>query len=258
MNRQRDHSPDRMDWNELAVEEEEENEERIHERLFPSVQEIEAIEIPSCQRVFEQLDNERKRQQQQQQQQQQQKALVRQTKYESSPPFAPEKEFRIPSTHNPVDDSYYYYDDQHDDDDDDRKPAATSSNSSCLRPGAVDVAPPPPPSSRQTNNNRRWITVSPDLELPLLGADETVQALRQGHMACTLCGVCGHYIYCCASAQYVLCPTCLVVSPVEPVDQRSSSSSSSDWKKPTKDPIAGVGLGMAEGDFLAFYQEQDF
>jgi hypothetical protein len=76
-----------------------------------------------------------------------------------------------------------------------------------------------------------FIELMPGYHLPLLGAHHTQEALRNKRISACQCLSCGIPLCCCDDAEYVLCPDCLVVSPVD------SSVSSKNIER-------GVGLGV--------------
>jgi hypothetical protein len=59
------------------------------------------------------------------------------------------------------------------------------------------------------------IEVSPGLYLPLRGADETWRAIECDFYEPTACLICSLTIFCIQDADYVLCPACRVVNPMD-------------------------------------------
>lgn len=83
--------------------------------------------------------------------------------------------------------------------------------------------------------NRPTIEISPGISLPLHGTEETLDALKVGHLEKTHCAICCTDIYCVQSATYILCPMCRVVWPME---------------KSTHSGRGGVGLGVTAAELL--------
>jgi hypothetical protein len=75
----------------------------------------------------------------------------------------------------------------------------------------------PPPGHYQPPE-RPLIEVAPGLMMRLMGTDETMQAIQLGHITVTSCVVCGMDVHCHSASEYVLCPDCRVVSPVNQLD----------------------------------------
>jgi hypothetical protein len=75
------------------------------------------------------------------------------------------------------------------------------------------------------------IEVSPGVYLPMRGAVETRQAVRQGSVRPTICVCCETQLYCIMTARYVVCPLCRVVGPV-------------DFQHHVSLEIRGAGLGL--------------
>lgn len=71
------------------------------------------------------------------------------------------------------------------------------------------------------------VQVTDDLELPLHGAKETSRALDAGKMVTVVCLICQATLRCIDIAQYVLCPECRCVTPLE-----------------TRNSSGGIGLGL--------------
>ena len=71
------------------------------------------------------------------------------------------------------------------------------------------------------------VQLTDDLELPLHGAKETSRALDAGKMLTVDCIVCRATLRCIDIAQYVICPECKCVTPLE-----------------TRNSFGGVGLGV--------------
>jgi hypothetical protein len=108
------------------------------------------------------------------------------------------------------------------------------------------------------------IEISPDHFVPVRGAQETSLAILNGQVRATMCTCCCPMLelYCIISADYVLCPQCRVVSPVDFLPQQaqarlkkdadSYSSAASQRKIQAQGGGGGVGLGLT----LAGLQEE--
>lgn len=59
------------------------------------------------------------------------------------------------------------------------------------------------------------IEVQPGVNLPLRGKDETLQAIACNFSLQTICMVCSLELACIADAEYVLCPVCKSISPID-------------------------------------------
>ena len=87
---------------------------------------------------------------------------------------------------------------------------------------------------------RATIEISPGVEVPLHGSDETLAAMRQGRMSISSCPVCTVNLCCIDTAAYLLCPTCMVVSPVPHHEDTAPG---------------GVGLAISEEDYQQWLEE---
>ena len=88
-----------------------------------------------------------------------------------------------------------------------------------------DLKQPPPAPQME-------IEVSPGYYLRWHGAAETYCAIQQGRVCPTVCSCCTSKLYCIMVAEYVICPTCREMSPV-------------DFKHNNcLDQVGGVGLGL--------------
>ena len=85
---------------------------------------------------------------------------------------------------------------------------------------SCNVAPP---------SEQSMVQVTDTLELPLHGANETTIALETGNVVTVVCVVCRATLRCIAIAQYVLCPECKCLTPLE---------------NNTTKATGGVGLGL--------------
>jgi hypothetical protein len=77
------------------------------------------------------------------------------------------------------------------------------------------------------------VEVSPGVTTALRGVKETVAAIRNDFILPVTCLGCSLDMFCIANAEYVLCPTCRVVSPVEALSILL-----------TKETPMGLGLGV--------------
>lgn len=64
-------------------------------------------------------------------------------------------------------------------------------------------------------SNAPLIEVCPGVFLKLRGSSETWHALQAGRVVKTNCHVCERRLWCIQDAEFVLCPDCRVVSPIE-------------------------------------------
>jgi len=85
------------------------------------------------------------------------------------------------------------------------------------------------------------IEISPGVFLPLHGSQETLEAMTNDALVACACFCCSADLYCVRTADYVLCPTCRVISPI------SDDSC---------DAAAGVGLGLTAREYHAWQREQ--
>ena len=70
-------------------------------------------------------------------------------------------------------------------------------------------------SKQQDDGAPPSVEVSPGVYVPLRGAAETMQAIPNDYYAPTSCVSCDSTIFCIEDANYILCPNCRVVSPLE-------------------------------------------
>jgi len=68
----------------------------------------------------------------------------------------------------------------------------------------------------------------------LMGTDETMKAIQAGHITVTSCVVCGMDVHCHSDSEYVLCPDCRVVSPVNQLDNANMA--------PQQGGLVGLGI----------------
>ena len=94
--------------------------------------------------------------------------------------------------------------------------------------------PPPPPPPQPTHSDRPLLEVAPGLLMHLMGTDETMKAIQQGQITVTSCVVCGMDVHCHSESEYVLCPDCRVVSPVNQLDNANMT--------PQQGGLVGLGV----------------
>ncbi|GKY97845.1 hypothetical protein MPSEU_000742500 [Mayamaea pseudoterrestris] len=116
-------------------------------------------------------------------------------------------------------------------------PARMNSTRSISTIGSV-VAPPPPPAEKM-------VEVSPDFWVRLRGADETWAAVEHDFYAPVTCFGCSLELFCIQDADFVLCPTCRVVSPMNGIGggQRPNGRD------------GGVGLGFTYDSLMRWQSE---
>jgi hypothetical protein len=187
------------------------------ESLYPSRLEIEAIEIPDCQEVF-----------------QRKATVIRQGQicsghFGSKPTPSP-----TPSCQDEL--SSYGSD----------AFARNESGSSYISHEGVVNAPGPAPhtpldrksSAPKGPISRYEVEVEPGVFLPLHGSQETLEAMQEGQLVSCTCFVCMQPLMCVPQALYVLCPDCRVVSPVAASKQSVTLPGG----------MGGVGLGMKRAE----------
>ena len=69
----------------------------------------------------------------------------------------------------------------------------------------------------------------------LMGTDETMKAIQRGQITVTSCVVCGMDVHCHSASEYVLCPDCRVVSPVNQLDNAADMA-------PQQGGLVGLGI----------------
>eukprot|EP00934_Nitzschia_sp_Nitz4_P004370 Nitzschia sp. Nitz4//scaffold25_size161228//117556//118104//NITZ4_002446-RA/size161228-processed-gene-0.86-mRNA-1//-1//CDS//3329544634//4360//frame0 len=89
--------------------------------------------------------------------------------------------------------------------------------------------------TRPTTFSRMEVEISPGSYMPMIGAAETTQAIRDGRVCSTTCFGCDSLLYCVMTSVCVICPTCKTVSPVA-FDQQGLT-------------VEGVGLGVSADDY---------
>jgi hypothetical protein len=98
-------------------------------------------------------------------------------------------------------------------------------------------------STRKTDKSTlvrgdRMIPVLPGVELPLCGATETWQAMESGWYTQCTCPCCNLAMLCVDTAEFVVCPECRVVSPVQGCCDVVETTS----KRVESSRIVGLGL----------------
>jgi hypothetical protein len=82
--------------------------------------------------------------------------------------------------------------------------------------------------------NQIEIEISPGVMLPMRGAGETEQAVRLGKVRVTMCFCCQVPLTVIETAEFVYCPACLVIGPLD-FDRLKDGS-----------VVGGVGLGLTD------------
>ena len=94
----------------------------------------------------------------------------------------------------------------------------------------------------------KFLEVCPGISMPLRGAAETFEAVQNDFYIPQNCSCCQSTIFCIQDAEYVLCPVCKSVSPIDE-DQLDYDRSSHGTKK------GGIGLGF-DIETLQQFQKQ--
>ena len=95
---------------------------------------------------------------------------------------------------------------------------------------------------QQTQFETFEIEVSPGVFMPMRGAEETELAIQSGMIQEMACFCCTTQLCCITTAEFVYCPICSVIGPIE----SSPSSSSSGHGKQEEVVKRGVGLGLTQ------------
>jgi hypothetical protein len=98
----------------------------------------------------------------------------------------------------------------------------------------------PQPNFLDADNVSKTIEIMPGIRVPLRGAEETWNCIRQDFFLPVTCLACTTELCCIQDASYVLCPVCRVVSPMD--------AGAGDFGS-----TVGVGLGFS---FDELYQWQ--
>jgi hypothetical protein len=110
---------------------------------------------------------------------------------------------------------------------------------------------------------RRTIEILPGVCVQLRGAEETWDCIERDFFMPCMCFGCSHELCCIQDADYVLCPQCRVVSPMDTTFYSSESTNanaaaSSTSTSTSADDIeheGGVGLGFTFDDLLKWQGE---
>jgi hypothetical protein len=105
----------------------------------------------------------------------------------------------------------------------------------------------------------RTVEISPGVYVRLRGAEETWDCIRHDFfMPCTCFG-CSHELCCIQDADYVLCPKCRVVSPMDTTssgyESANAAAASSTSSTADIEHEGGVGLGFTFDDLLKWQAE---
>jgi hypothetical protein len=106
--------------------------------------------------------------------------------------------------------------------------------------GAKKNTPPFPATDVVTTTSTISIEIAPGHFASLRGSQETAAAIDDGYATRATCFCCDATLICIADAEFVLCPTCKVVSPI------LSSSDDHDHDECMRGLVYGVGLGLIE------------
>jgi hypothetical protein len=82
--------------------------------------------------------------------------------------------------------------------------------------------------------DKKMIEIAPGLSVRLRGSEESWEAVKEDRLTTTFCTSCSELLHCVQEAQFVLCPVCYVIMPLEASDFQSDETS--------------VGLGMKDQD----------
>uniref|UniRef100_A0A7S3DSH9 Uncharacterized protein n=1 Tax=Entomoneis paludosa TaxID=265537 RepID=A0A7S3DSH9_9STRA len=94
------------------------------------------------------------------------------------------------------------------------------------------------------------VEISPGVQVKLRGASETKECVRRDFFVPCQCCSCDLDMFCIQDADYVLCPQCRVVNPLD----THNNNDSKDSKQPTG-PGGGLGLGFTMTDLAQMQQE---
>ena len=89
------------------------------------------------------------------------------------------------------------------------------------------------------------IEVAEGVNLPLCGTNETWSAIYDGRINVARCICCRANLYCIDKAELVVCPDCMIVSPVE--DVVVTSTDGKRW----------VGLGFKPKDVMERLEQEE-
>ena len=94
----------------------------------------------------------------------------------------------------------------------------------------------------EAQQNTTFITIAPGVEARLRGADETYDCINNDFFLPTCCHFCEDQLCCIQDASYILCPSCMTVSPLDvaPLSSRRDG---------------GVGLGFTLDELYEWQNE---
>lgn len=98
--------------------------------------------------------------------------------------------------------------------------------------------------------NSRKIPISPDISVALRGASESWRAIRNGSTTAMTCGGCKTRLHVVEDAEYVVCPDCWMVGPVEETIGGIAFELDGGCDK------YGLGLGLPEKDIVRWVEEE--
>jgi hypothetical protein len=106
---------------------------------------------------------------------------------------------------------------------------------------------------------RRTIEISPGVHVRLRGAKETWDCIGRDFFMPCFCFGCSHELCCIQDADYVLCPKCRVVSPMDTTSYGSEcanvTTAASSASTAGIEHKGGVGLGFTFADLLKWQAE---
>jgi hypothetical protein len=115
------------------------------------------------------------------------------------------------------------------------------------------------PKSSVDGYIRRTIEISPGVHVRLRGAEETWDSIGRDFFMPCLCFCCSHELCCIQDADYVLCPKCRVVSPMDTTSYGSESANATAASASAStagiEHEGGVGLGFTFADLLKWQAE---
>jgi hypothetical protein len=104
--------------------------------------------------------------------------------------------------------------------------------------------------------SRRTIEISPGVYLLLRGAEETWNCIGRDFFMPCLCLGCSHELCCIQDADYVLCPKCRVVSPLDTDSYGSESAAAAASASAAGiEHEGGIGLGFTFADLVKWQAE---
>ena len=117
---------------------------------------------------------------------------------------------------------------------------------------------------QQQKRSQTMIEIAPGLRLCLRGAEETMDAIASDRLASEFCTCCQELLHCVRDADYVLCPSCKVVSPLVENEYSNRHSQQLEQHRPSlsysggdcQNGLGSVGLGMKHDDLCAYRVEK--